>query len=234
MPVPRILLMTLATGFLALSLAPTAAAHASANSADGAVRVTWGFLDEPAYTHQKLRLDLIIRKVDTMAGIPASEIQNVTATLIYGDESYDFGAVNPYRGAKSGGAFAGDGNYTGANPVYLTREGIYTLHVRGTIAGSEVDLRIPATHEYRAMSDVAFPDNEAFPASGDTSALEARIAALEQQVEALRQEQQTQSSTPASVTGQTPPAEPNGVPAAGVLLAALGALAAALLLRQKA
>jgi hypothetical protein len=230
MSMKRILLLATALAFLALAFAPAASAHASMNTADGEYRVTWGFLDEPAYTHQKNRLDLTIR--DAATGIGGLTAANLTVKLVYGEDEYDLGNISAYRGAK-GGAFAGDGNYTSANHVWVTREGIYSLAVTGDIRGSPVDLTIPAAHEYHSMSHIAFPDDDAFPAGSDTSALEARIAALEEQVSALRAQVQTQSETPATLTPQTPAASPdNGVPAPLFVLA-LGAVAAALVLRRR-
>ncbi|HET6405837.1 MAG TPA: hypothetical protein VFH78_14435 [Candidatus Thermoplasmatota archaeon] len=233
----RLLTLLVLTTAATLALAAPAAAHASANSADGKVRVTWGLLEEPGYTHEKNRLDLILREVGTGAGIGGLTAENITKlALRYGDEEYDLGDITVNRGAK-GANFAGPGNYTSQNFVYLTRPGIYTLVIQGTIAGSEVDLTIPATHEYGPMTEIMFPDEVAIGggAGGDTSALEARIAALEQQVEALRAQQQTQSQTPAPVVTQTPAGTTptRDAPAAGILLASIAAVVAALALRRK-
>lgn len=208
----------------AMMLAPTVAAHASKTTENGEYRITWGLLDEPGFAGEKNRLDLIVRDNATLAGIGGLSGEDLTVTLVYGEEEYDLGDVTAYHGAK-GGAFAGPGNYTSQNFVYLTRPGIYTLHVEGEIQGVPVDLDIPATHEYEPLSEISFPDEAS---QGD---LEARVAALEAEVQALKAQQQTQSSTPATVTEQTPQ---NGVPTASVLLAALGVGAAALLLRRRA
>lgn len=211
----------LALAALAL-LAPTASAHASQTTADGKYRITWGLLDEPAYTHQKNRLDLIVREVATGAGVPGIETSGLHLELKHGEEEYGFGNVTVYRGAKSS-AFAGPGNYTGSKAIYLTKPGIYTLHVKGNINGSEVDVEIPAAHEYGEMRAIMFPEEVALGSQTDTSALEARLAALEQEVATLKAQARTQSETPATLTPQAPPAQ-SPVPAAGVLavLAVLG------------
>ena len=222
----RTLVALILTTFLALAFAPTAAAHASANSGDGKVRVTWGLLEEPGFTHEKNRLDLILRDPATGAGIGGVTPDMITElSLHYGEEEYDLGNVTVNRNVKSG-AFAGAGNYTSANFVYLTRPGIYTLHIQGTINGSEIDLEIPAAHPYEAMSEIMFPEEiEIGGEAPDLASIEARLAALEAKA-------QTQSTTPATVTTQTPSAT-NDAPAAGALLVMLGAVATALLLRRK-
>lgn len=226
-------MMTLATiALLCLAAAPTASAHASKNSADGKIRVTWGFLEEPAYTGQKLRVDLIIRDNATMAGIGGLNSTHITELSLHlGEEEYDLGNITAYRGAKTG-AFAGDGNYTASNPVWLTKAGVYVLHIKGTIEGSEIDLEIPASHEYHAAEDIMFPGGGAHGEDDDAAGLEARIAALEAKVAALESEAKTASETPATVTAQASPKGP--VPAAGVALVALAAVAVALALRRRA
>lgn len=222
MPARRVVPILLLATFLVVALAPTAAAHASANSGDGKVRVTWGFLDEPAFTGAKLRLDIILRDPATGAGIGGVSAADITElSLHYGEEEYDLGNLTAYRGVK-GSAFAGDGNYTGAKAVWLTRAGIYTLHIQGTIHGSEVDLEIPSTHEYPSHDEIAFPEAQA-------EALEARVAALEGDLQALKQQMATQANAPATVT----PQDTSEAPAAGLLLALLALAAVALLLRRK-
>lgn len=220
----RLILMLLLLTTL-LASAGSASAHASANSADGKVRITWGLLEEPGFTNEKTRLDLIIRDVATSAGIGGLTPENVTElSLRYGEEEYALGNITANRGVKSG-AFAGGGNYTSANFVYLTRPGIYTLHIKGTISGSAVELDIPATHEYEPMTEIMFPDEIDIGGGGDTSALEARIAALEAKA-------QTASTKPATLTPQTTSGG-SDAPAAGILLGTLAAVVAALILRRK-
>lgn len=226
-------LPVLAALLLLALAAPTAAAHASKTSADGKIRVTWGFHDEPAVTGQKLRLDLIIRDNATMTGIGGLNTTDITSLSLHlGDQAYDFGDLTAFRGAKTGG-FAGDGNYTGQHAVWLTQPGVYALRIKGTIQGSEIDLEIPASHEYHAAHDIMFPKGAAHGGMpGDASALEARIAALEAKVTALEAEARTASETPATVTPQVSPKGP--IPAGGVALAALAAVAVAFALRRRA
>lgn len=220
------ILITLVVASFAI---PSASAHASKTSDDGKVKITWGLLDEPGFTYQKNKLDLIIRDNATNAGIGGLTAANFTEiALHYGEEEYALGNVTAYRGAK--GANAGDGNYTAANAVFLTRPGIYTLHVKGNIQGSEIDVEIPAAHEYEDMSEIMFPEEIEFGA--DTSALEARIAVLETEIAALKAQAKTQSETPATVTEQPTSTVP--VPGFGLLAAALGAVGVALVLRRKA
>lgn len=228
MVVKKLAFVAIALASLALVLAPTAAAHASKNTEDGKYRVTWGLLSEPGFTHEKNRLDLIIRENATGAGVGGLHAENLTITLLYGEEAYDLGNITPNRNAK-GSAFAGDGNYTSQNFVYLTRPGIYALHIQGDIRGTPVDLTIPAAHEYESMGEIMFPD-EIEIGGGEGGDLAARVAALEAEVQALKAQQQTQSSTPATVTEQGPQ---NGIPAAGVLVAALAVVGAALILRRR-
>lgn len=223
----HVLAATAALAFLMTALAAPAAAHASGTTEDGAYRITWGFLDEPAYTHQKNRLDLIIRDNATGAGVEGLTANDLTLELVKGEERYDLGDLRAYRGAK--GANAGVGNYTTANPVYLTDPGIYALHVKGDIRGSAVDVTIPAAHAYEPMSEIAFPGEAAFGGGSDTSALEARIAELEAAVAALQAEAQAQATTPASVT----PQDTNPVPAPALGLVALAIVALALALRRR-
>lgn len=220
-------LATLATLAVLLVAVPgLASAHASKTTDDGVYKITWGLLDEPGFTYQKNRLDLIIRLNATNEGVGGITADNLTVELHKGDQHYELGAISAYRGAK--GANAGPGNYTTANPVFLTEPGLYTLHVEGTILGTPVDVEIPAAHDYEPMSEIMFPHE--VDLGGDTSALEARIAALESEVAALKAKAQTQATTPATVTSQ-PPAAP--VPAPAIALVALAAVGAALLLRRR-
>lgn len=199
---------------LAIALAPAASAHTSKTSEDGKVRVTWGWTREPAATNTLNALDLVIRDNETSAGIGGLEKENLTVEIRYGDEVLHIEKLATQFGK-------GPGNYTGSHPITPTKPGIYTLHLRGTIAGSSVDVEIPANHEMTDITETMFP---APAAGGDLAALEARIAALEAQAK-------TASETPATTTpdtGRSP------VPGFGMLpaLAVLG-VAALLVLRRR-
>lgn len=216
--IPTILLFASAGG---------AAAHASKNSSDGKVRVTWGWLNEPANAGEKLRVDLVIRDSATGAGIGGLTAADFTElTLHYGEEEYALGNVTTYTGPK-GGTFAGPGSYTASVAVIPTREGIYELHIKGIVNGSEVDLEIPASHALEYPEALAFPD----PLKTN-EALETRLAAMEAEIAALKAKAQTQSQTPATLTPQTPsPAQKgNSIPMVGLL--ALVAVLAFVALRK--
>ena len=210
----RLALLSLLAAML-LAFSGSAAAHASQNSADGKIRVTWGWLEEPAHAGEKLKLDLVIRDNANGAGISGLTGANITIlTLGYGEKEYALGNLTAYNGPK-GGAFAGPGSYTASISVIPTREGIYTLHIKGTVNGSAVDLEIPAQHALEYPDALAFPDP--LPTN---EALEARVAALEAKAQA-------QSQTPAPLTKQAPSG--NSIPLVGMLgvLAVCGLVALA-------
>ena len=202
----------------ALALAPTAAAHASKTTADGKVRVTWGWTGEPAVTMTKNGLDLIVRDDATGAGIGGLEGANLTMSLHHGEDELRVGTLATQFGK-------GPGNYTASHAITPTKPGLYTLRISGAIAGTEVDLEIPATHEMAAIEETYFPEM----ASGDAAALAQKVATLEQKVAALEAKATAQSTTPTDVTPQAG----NDAPGFGLLaaLAALGAVAA--LLRRR-
>lgn len=216
-----------------LLVAAPASAHASMNTEDGKYRITWGLIDEPGFTFSKNKLDLIIREIATPgtnatgAGVEGLTSEDVTVTLNYLDQAYDWGAITPNTGVKGGG-FAGsegaNGNYTSTHSVVLTQPGIYSLVISGEIRGTPVNLTIPAAHEYAALQEIMFPREVELGAGGaDVSALEARIAALESKLA-------TQAATPTPVSEQ----EGGPVPGPGLLLAALAAVGVALVLRRRA
>lgn len=225
--VRRTLLLLAAAALLIAVVPAPASAHASKTTEDGKIRIVWGWLEEPAFSETKNRLDLSIRDGATGAGIAGLTSANITKLAIsYGESQYSLGNLSAYSGAKSG-TFAGPGNYTATNHVYLTRPGLYVLHIAGTVQNTTFDLEIPHNHEVEPREEIAFPAEEE-----EDGALEDRIAALEQKVASLEAEAKTQSETPATVTSQESPAAPT--PGFGVL-AALGALGIALLvLRRRA
>lgn len=205
------ILATTALVALLLAAAPLASAHKTAYTDDGRVKVTWGFLNEPAVTHTKTGLDLSLTDNETGAPLEGVE-ETLTASLRWGDQVHEFEDLRAQHGQK--------GRYTGV--ITLTQPGIYHLVLKGTINGTEVDMEIPTAHEVTAIDETYFPPAES---------LDARVAALEQQVAALQAELETQGGTPATVTPQDTGS--NGVPAPGVALALL-AVAAVVLARRRA
>lgn len=205
-----------------LALAPTAAAHASKTSGDGKVRVTWGWTGEPAVTMSKNGLDLVIRDNATGAGIGGLEKANLTVSLHHGEDELHVETLATQSGK-------GPGNYTASHAITPTKPGLYTLHVTGTIAGSQVDLEIPATHEMESIEETYFPPM----ASGDAAALAQKVATLEQKVAALEAKAQAQSTTPTDVTPQTGNGG-NDAPGFGLLAALAAAGLAVVLLRRRA
>jgi MYXO-CTERM domain-containing protein len=199
-------------------LAGPAAAHKTGYSADGKVRVTWGFLNEPAVTYTKTGLDLILRDNVTGAPLEGAEKQ-VTATLLLGGETHVFEGLAAQSGADK------KGSYT--DVVTLTRPGLYSLRVQGTANGSAVDVTLPAQHEVKEVGETYFPDAAA------PSQLAQQVNDLQAEVAALKADLKAQAETPASVAPQAPPSK--GTPAPGLLpgLAVLG-VAALLLTRRRA
>lgn len=201
------LLLVAATG--------TASAHKTAYSSDGKVRIVWGFLGEPAVTYTKTGLDLQLRDNETGAPIEGAD-KTLTASLVLGNLSHPF-ALSPQHGADK------KGYYT--DVVTLTRPGLYSLRLSGTVDGTDIDMTIPAQHEVNDLGTTYFPD-----AMGP-GALAAEVAKLRQEVDALKAQTKTQTDTPADLT----PQGGNGVPAPGLLasLAVVG-VAALLLMRRRA
>lgn len=205
---PRTLLTTLvALGLLLTAAAGTASAHKTAYTPDNKVKITWGFLNEPAVTWTKTGLDLILRDNATGAPIEGAD-KTLNASLVLGDAAHAF-ELSPQHGADK------KGSYT--DVVTLTRPGLYGLRLTGTINGSAVDMTIPAQHEITDVQETYFPDADG-PAQ-----LAARLKALEDQVGALKATQKAQTDAPATVTTQ------KNTPAAG-LVPTLGLLAVAALL----
>lgn len=214
---PRATLATLlALGLLLTAAAGTAAAHKTTYSADGKVKIVWGFLNEPAVTWTKTGLDLILSDNATGAPLEGAD-KTLDASLVLGDQVHPFEDFAPQHGQK--------GRYT--DVITLTRPGLYSLRLQGTINGSAVDLTIPAQHEVSDVKETYFPEADG------PSQTAARLKALEDQVAALKANAQTQAETPATLTPQGP--AKNDTPAAGLLgaLAVVG-LAALVLARRRA
>ena len=208
----RILVAALA---LALALAPTAAAHKTAYTPDGKFKIVWGFLNEPAVTMDKTGLDLILTDNATGAPILGAH-ETVEVRLKHGEEEIHLKDL--------GARFGSPGAYT--QVITLTKPGLYTLVLQGTINGTEVDMSIPAAHEAAPISETYFPPFEA----ADATALAAKVSELETKVAALEARATTQSTTPAPTVTQPPGG--NDAPALGIV-GALAALGVVLLLRRR-
>jgi hypothetical protein len=209
----------LAVLLLALA-APTVAAHKTTYSADGKVKIVWGFLNEPALTMTKTGLDLIL--TDNATGAPIEGVEKtLNASLVYGSDVHEFEDFAPQHGQK--------GRYT--DKITLTRPGIYSLRLAGTINGTAVNMDIQGAHEIGAIEETYFPTFAApADASGKVTALESKVAQLEAKIAALEAKAATQSQTPATLTSETPR---NSVPAPGAAsLLALASIAAVLVMRR--
>jgi hypothetical protein len=209
----------LATLALALAASGAASAHRTSYSQDNKWKFVFGFLNEPAVTFTKNGLDLQI--IDNATGYKIPNIDTVTAELHYGeDHEMEF--------EDFGGQFGKPGYYTGV--VTPTLPGVYTLHLSGSINGSDIDIEIPASHPVEDIKDTYFP------AVNDTSAdaiakLQDDVKALKTQVATLNEKVKTQASTPATVT----PVASKPAPAVGVALGMglVGAVALGLALRRR-
>lgn len=205
------------TTLLLAALVPAAGAHASQTAGTGAdvYRITWGLQNEPATTWQKTGLDLIIVNNATRGGVPGLH-HTLNATLIYLEDELTM-PLEPQHGREQ------EGRYTFEHPVTLTRGGLYSLRVEGTINGTAVNLTIPAAHPYHDIEETFFPEAPSpFSAAGgdlqaEIDALQARIAALEAQADA-------QATQPADVVPT------NTTPGASLALALAGVAVVALAL----
>jgi hypothetical protein len=205
---------------LALAVAGPAAAHKTAYSKDGKIKIVWGFLNEPAVTMTKNGLDLRIQ--DNATGYAIPDLQSsLKVEMHYGEDvEMEFKDLS--------GQFGKPGYYTGT--ITPTKPGVYTLHIMGTVNGTELDLEIPASHDVEAIEETYFP---ALNDTGkDTAALEARVAALEAKVTQLDAKLKTQATTPTAVSTKEP-----AKPAPGfepvLVLGALAAVAMVVALRRR-
>lgn len=180
-------------GAVALSLAPTAAAHKTAYTSDGKVKIVWGFLNEPAVTWTKTGLDLVLTDNATGAAISGAE-STVEVHLKRGEQEIHLEDLRAQFGRP--GAYS--------QPITLTKPGLYALVLHGKINDTDVDMTIEAAHEVEAIEETFFPALEESPyAAGGADG--ARIAALEAKVAALEARAKTASETPTDVTAQTAP-----------------------------
>lgn len=220
----RRLALTSILAILLLALAvPTASAHARAYSADGKLQFVYGLVTEPATTETPNRVLLRVLDNVTGAGLQVN-FTDVEISLHLGDLEKDLTMV-PLRGAALG-------NYSSEELLALSEPGIYELHVEGMLAGSQVEVEIPANEELTDINEIAWPPRESNAERIET--LEQQLELLKAQVATLDAKLKTQANTPATVTTQTPTPDGNGsspVPALG-LLAVLGAVAVGMMLRK--
>lgn len=243
-PTPTAILAAILAATLALGLAtPLVAAHASKTSTDGAIKVTWGWLDEPATTEAKNGLDIAFRYASNNSGVMGVALEpNLRVSLHYGDEELVLDGIQAQRGLEA------EGRYTALHPITPSQPGLYVLHIVGSIQGSTLDLEIPATHETPAIEETYFPaeepedDTTRPPATFDNAendarldVLEAKVAALEAKVAALESDARTQATTPATLTPQPTPTSADAVPSLGAaaLVAVLGVVALAAAIRRR-
>ncbi|MFA5860083.1 MAG: hypothetical protein WDA16_00165 [Candidatus Thermoplasmatota archaeon] len=221
---PLLILVTLA---LALSVCGSAAAHKAGYSPDGKIKIVWGFLNEPAVTMTILGLDITISDNATGALIDGVTQNTVQAAMHYGEgtewEFKDFGPVSGQHG-----------HYTAM--ITLTQPGIYTLHLQGTINGSDLGpngVEIPSAHAIEDISETYFPPLKAPRDDSATVAkLQSDVKTLQEQVAALNAKIKAQAETPSTVVTTASPKPAPGFEAS-VGLVALGAVALAMATRRR-
>ena len=213
-------LALLATTLVLVAVSSPAAAHTTKTSADGKIKFTFGWEDEPATTDIPNRVFVRIVDNATGAGIAdIDKIEGLTFSLHLGDKEKEF-KLAPQRGV-------GAGNYTSAVVITPSDPGIYELHIEGgVIQGSEIDVEITANHELEAIEDTFWPTKPE-----DVQALKSEVALLKAQVETLNAKVKTASETPTPVTTVSPSAT-NNVPMLGAV--ALVGVLVLVALRRKA
>ena len=221
----RLAISAIAATLLLALAAPSASAHASGYTTDGKLRLVFGWVNEPATTDVPNRVLLRVLDNVTGAGIAGiDQIEGLEVALHLGDEEKEL-EMAPLRGAAIG-------NYSSEDLIAPSQPGIYELHVKGTINGSEVDVEIAANEELTDIEETRWPPVE--PTGERVEKLEQEVELLKAQIATLDAKLKTQAQTPATVTTQTPTAEGNGsspVPALG-LLALLGVVGLVVLLRR--
>jgi hypothetical protein len=139
----------MAVGIMAVCAAvaaPSAQAHESKMVADGAFRLSVGFIVEPIHAGERNGLDLIIRRAGEREPVPGLE-DGLRAELIAPDgESRREFPVRPQYGSP--------GRYT--FDVMLTEAGEYRVRIWGTLADRPFDETF-SIGDVRPLSDLAFP-----------------------------------------------------------------------------
>lgn len=201
---------------LLLVLAAPAAAHETASVGKVVVELGWG--TEPAYVGQLNTIQVIVRYDD---GDPVNDPgARLSTKVIYGDQQQDFELAPTYDPDYGTGT---PGEY--AALVLPTAPGDYTFHLTGSIAGSEVDLKV--TSSPKTFSPVE-----------DTAAVQfpVKVPGTEQVAARLDNElpRMAAASAVTDVESQVSSARTLGYVGIAVGLAGIALAAVALLLRKRA
>lgn len=173
-----------------------------------------GWVGEPVFVGEVTGLDLGLR-------LPADNTPVANVTTLMGQ--YEFGGqVFPLDIEPQ---FNRPGWYT--DDIAPSRPGSYTLRIWGSVNTSQGVKTLNFTHQpavVEPLSDIAFPKAEA-------GGVEGKVAALEQQVQALRRDVDSLRATP-SRNGMVQ-ADGNATPGFEPLLAALAGVAVAVLASRR-
>lgn len=191
-------------------LVPTAAAHERYFSPDDRFLIVLGEQGEPVYTYDFTNLDLSVR--DNATGEPITGVEEtLEATLVAPDSSELSLPLAVQHGQE--------GRYEFVEEYQLTMPGQYEVRLEGDIDGTDVTGTYLLPGPRGDFRDITFPHDDV----PDLRELQDRIDALEAQVEAL--DNQEQSNGVAT-------SDENGAPGPGALLL-LGALGAALVVARR-
>lgn len=131
---------------VAVSALPTMAHSTKAVGQDGEYLISFGFVVEPIYTHERNGLDIIIRRADD--GSPVSHLeQTIVAEIVSPD-----GAARRQLPLRA--VWGQEGRYTA--DVMLTEPGVYQVRLRGFIFDVQFDETFD-THEVSPLADLMFP-----------------------------------------------------------------------------
>lgn len=249
MKLPRALLFGIAAALALVGLAGTASAHEHVITEDCKFELSVGWKSEPPFAGQKNGLDLRVERITNTPADPGdchheegdahghggafTAIKEKVATGVLGNVTVTYtiaGHTYPDTPAETEAfdfraAFGAPGSYTGE--ILPTREGKYTIRIQGSIDGIPLDVSV-VPHEILPPSSIMFPQEDltAEEASAKIAKLEGDLAAVRQEVSAMKTAAQSQP-TP------TPEERTNDAPAPGALVVALAAVAVALVARRR-
>lgn len=237
MQLGKLLIAIMLTTTLLLAVPGSASAHAHQDVLDGKYEIVLGWRTEPAYAGVTNGLDLRVNKYvdggDHHDGDHAHDdghghverektpvsglVGNLTVTYEIAGESFSPLEFRARHGVPGG--------YTGE--ITPTREGEYTVHIVGDIEGQPIDVRMKP-EAIRSYQPTMFPEDDLTPeqTAAKIADLEAEVASLKAELAAMKTDAQSDPA-PTVVGGG------NGIPGIGVVLAALGAVGAALILRGR-